>query len=230
MERDRHMRRQARTENRRSAWWSHLKAGFLLLLAWMFLVVGPEPSTAQAGASAPPALGALSPSPTSGPYLSGQFVAVSVAPNMVLKPGAHLTIEECSAASVNKTTRHYDCDTRTKQKHSFVANSDGSANYQAYPIYALPDVFTLRESHHHRPVCNLQHACVLLIGWDIDDAGHGVWTRPFFASPTAGDTGTGPGTGTPEVPYVLALPVIALGIFGGSVLLRRRRSVTRQAV
>ena len=190
--------------------------------------IGPEPSTAQAGALVPPALVTLTPNPSPGPYLSGQVVAISVAPNTVLKSGAHLTVEECSAASVGKAPRHYDCDSRTRQKHPFVANPDGSADYQGYPIYALPDVFTLHETHHHRPVCNLEHACVLLVGWDIDDVDHEAWSPPFLVSPTAGDIGAGPGTGTPEVPYVLVLPVIALGIFGGSVLLRRRRSVSRR--
>ena len=122
--------------------------------------------------------------------------------------------------------RHYDCDARTKPKHPFITSIDGSADYLGYPLYALPDVFTLHETDRHRPVCNLQHACVLLVGWDIDDGGHVVWSGPFFVSPTAGDTGSGPGTGTPEVPYVLALPVIALGIFGGFFLVRRRRSIS----
>jgi hypothetical protein len=194
----------------------------------VFLAAGIGPATPIAGAAPLGTVVTLSPNPSPSPYLSGQFVEVSVAPNGVLKPGAHLTIEECSAASVDKSPRHYDCDPRTRQKRSFVPKLDGSASYQNYPIYALPDAFTLHETHHHRPVCNLEHACVLLVGWDIDDLGHEVWSLPFFAGPTAGDTGTGPGTGTPEVPYVLALPVIALGIFGGSVLLRRRRSVSRR--
>jgi hypothetical protein len=169
----------------------------------------------------------LNPYSSTGPYFSGQLVDVDVPANSILRPGARLTIEECSAASVRRTPAHYDCDTRTRQRSRFVANPDGSADYQGYPIYALPDIFTLHETHHHRPVCNLVHACVLLVGWDIDDAHHEVWSLPFFVSPTAGDTGTDPGSGTPEVPYVLVLPIIAVAIFGGSVLLRRRRSVSR---
>jgi len=43
------------------------------------------------------------------------------------------------------------------------------------------------------------------------------------AGQTTPTCGSGPGTGTPEVPFVLALPVAALGIFGGSVALRRCR-------
>jgi len=43
------------------------------------------------------------------------------------------------------------------------------------------------------------------------------------AGQTTPTCGSGPGTGTPEVPFVLALPVAALGILGGSVAFRRRR-------
>lgn len=43
------------------------------------------------------------------------------------------------------------------------------------------------------------------------------------AGQTSPTCGSGPGTGTPEVPFVVALPVAALGIFGGSVAIRRRR-------
>jgi hypothetical protein len=225
------MSRRAVAGDLRSTWRAGkcLRVGFALMVSFGMVVAtaGFGSSTAVAGVVSPPIV-TLSPFPNPGPYLSGQLVEVSVAPNTVFRPGAHLTIEECSTASGGKTPRNYDCDRRTRQKLLFAANRDGSANYQGYPIYALPDAFTLRETHHHHPVCNLEHACVLLVGWDIDDAGHEVWSVPFFVSPTAGDTGTGPGTGTPEVPYVLALPGIALGIFGGSVLLRRRRSVSRR--
>ena len=208
---------------------THRRVGFqLLFTSGLFVAASVGPSMPVAGAAPTAAIVTLSPNSSPGPYLSGQLVEVSVAPNMILKPGAHLSIEECSAASVGRGPRHYDCDSRTRQKYPFVANPDGSADYQSYPIYALPDVFRLHETHHHRPVCNLEHACVLLVGWDIDDVGHAAWSPPFFVSPTPGDIGAGPGTGTPEVPYVLVLPVIALGIFGGSVLLRRRRSVSRR--
>ena len=215
------------TGGRRGAWRAAITHNVwlpLLLCSGVFVATGIGSQASVAGAV--PASTPITLNPNLSPFVSGQFVEVKLAPNAVLKPGAHLTIEECSAASVGETRRHFACDPRTRQTHSFEANPDGSADYQGYPIYALPDVFTLHETRHHRPVCNLEHACVLLVGWDIDDVGHEVWSIPFFASPTAGDTGTGPGTGTPEVPYVLALPVLALGILGATVLLRRRRSVS----
>ena len=43
------------------------------------------------------------------------------------------------------------------------------------------------------------------------------------AGQTTPTCGSGPGTGTPEVPFALALPVAAFAVFGGSIALRRRR-------
>ena len=37
---------------------------------------------------------------------------------------------------------------------------------------------------------------------------------------------SGPGTGTPEAPYAVALPVLALAGFGGVVVIRRRRDLS----
>jgi len=221
------MRRRKSPRGLHGGWRASAHAGSTLLLT-VIVAAGLGLSSDVAGAAPPPVIVTLNPPTSTSPYLSGQLVEVEVAANTVLRPGARLTIEECSAASVHRTPAHYDCDTRTRQKHRFVADPDGSANYQGYPIYALPDIFTLHETHHHRPVCNLVHACVLLVGWDIDDAHHEVWSLPFFVSPEAGDTGTDPGSGTPEVPYVLVLPIVAVAMFGGSVLLRRRRSVSRR--
>jgi hypothetical protein len=56
------------------------------------------------------------------------------------------------------------------------------------------------------------------------------WNTPVTFTASSSDPNgfvfsTGPGTGTPEVPYVLALPVIAVAVFGGAVVVRRRRSV-----
>jgi hypothetical protein len=55
------------------------------------------------------------------------------------------------------------------------------------------------------------------------------WNTPVTFSASSSDPNgfvfsTGPGTGAPEVPYALALPVLAVGILGGTVVIRRRRS------
>jgi len=165
-----------------------------------------------------------------GPFSSGELIDVAVAPNRSLDHGVSLSIEECSAPSNHSP--HWDpvCDPRTRQHGRVTARRDGSLLYPGYPIYALPDAPTLHESTHHRPaVCDLTHACVLVIAGgltdgdgdhDSDDAGGRVWSSPFFVD----SAGTDPPPNTPEVPYVLALPLLAAAIIGGTVLVRRRRS------
>jgi hypothetical protein len=66
---------------------------------------------------------------------------------------------------------------------------------------------------------------VLYIGNNITDftAAH-VWSEPFLVSAVAGDNPTNPGDGTPEVPLAIGLPIAAVGIFGGVMYRRRRRS------
>ena len=100
------MRRRATIGGWRGAWRvpPHPMVSFLLLFACgLLLANGVGPSMEVAGAAPPPTVVTLSPNPSPGPFLSGQLVKVGVAPNTVLRPGAHLTIEECSAASVNKS-------------------------------------------------------------------------------------------------------------------------------
>jgi MYXO-CTERM domain-containing protein len=50
------------------------------------------------------------------------------------------------------------------------------------------------------------------------------------ADAAAGNTSpsclSSPGTGTPEVPYVIALPALALAGFGGVFVIRRRRDLS----
>lgn len=52
-----------------------------------------------------------------------------------------------------------------------------------------------------------------------------VWS----AVPGDPNSGANPGTGAPEVPYAIVLPILALGIVGGTLLLRRRRSAVPAA-
>jgi hypothetical protein len=177
-----------------------------------FVATGPV-----ASASPPPAIIALV-SPSS-PYSSGQLVTVTVPPNSILKPGRRLTIEECAAPPAGRFHWQHRCDARTKQNVHVTAATDGSVTLADYPLYALPDAGTLGETWRHRPSCDLSHPCVVMVGWDFDDPGHRVWSAPFLIALPNGN----PGTGTPEVPYVLALPLIALAIFGGWTVLRRRR-------
>ncbi len=173
-----------------------------------------------------------------GPFSSGQLVEVHVAHNEFLEPGVPLTIEECTAPGPRDSTdrsglpwvddQRVHCDSRTRQHGRLVAGKDGSLDFLGYPVYSLPDALTLHESVRHQPLCDLTHACVLVISGgqgegdgdhDSDDAGRSVWSLPFLVGPAVD-----PPPSTPEVPYTLALPVLAGGIIGGSVLFRRRRS------
>jgi hypothetical protein len=170
-----------------------------------------------------------------GPFSSGQYIDVKVGPNRMLKPGRHVSIEECAAPGGAIPKSANQCDRRTIQTDRVVDGSDGSVSYQGYPIYALPDAAILGEKPWHQPACDLTHPCVLFVG-QIGHHGHDghdsfdpqVWSLPFYVNPTAGDTGANPGNGLPEVPYVLALPALAFGMFGGMVWIRRRRSAKTQ--
>jgi hypothetical protein len=184
-----------------------------------------------ASATSPKAVVSLVTDGPVGPILSGQIIDVRVAPNTILKPDRTLSIEECAAPLGIRMPLRDQCDPRTRQTDHFHARRNGTASYAGYQVFALPNNFTLDESRRHRPICDLTHPCVLVVGWgftesgqDEDDVGHYVTSLPFYVSPTPGDRGGDPGTGTPEVPYVLALPVLAAGILGGMVLVRRRRS------
>ncbi len=181
----------------------------------------PEPGTAQVSlvADAP-----------NGPFSSGQYIDLKVGPNRMLKPGRNVSIEECAAPGGAMPTSAKQCDRRTIQSDRLVAGSDGSVSYQGYPIYALPDATILGEKPWHQPACDLTHPCVLFVG----QVGYGffapqVWSLPFTVNPTPDDTGANPGNGLPEVPYTIALPVLAFGIFGGTVWIRRRRAAKTQA-
>jgi hypothetical protein len=163
-----------------------------------------------------------------GPFSSGQLITVTVGPNSILRQGKRIYIRECAAPGGNIPTSPKQCDLRTTQRLHVFAGPHGTVDYPGYPIFALPDTTTLGERATGTPVCDLTHPCVLFIGRDRTDFDQPhVWSFPFSVSPTAGDTGGDPGNGLPEVPAVLALPVLALAIFGGFVWLRRRRAAPR---
>ena len=89
------------------------------------------------------------------------------------------------------------------------------------PCSPLPDGATLHGSANHRPMCDQIHACVLLVGpadCDRNPVWLALWSRQFFVDPAS------PGTGTPEVPFALSCRLMAFAIFGGTILIRRRRS------
>ena len=146
----------------------------------------------------------------SGPLSSGQLIEVRLSPNNLFEPGTSLTIEECAAPGHQGDDRREQCDSRTRQQGHLVAGAKGTLDYPDYPVYALPDAFSLHESPNHRPVCDLTHACVLVIGLnsndhdvdgdsdgdgdhDSDGSGESVSSLPFLVGPD-------PPPSTPEVP------------------------------
>ena len=214
----------ARTQRPLRAFWSRgLTASGACLLVVTLVLLGAAP---VASAAPQPPLVTLIANAPNGTFSSGQSVEVTAPANSILKPGRSLFIEECTA-NFHKPRPHADqCDRRTVQPDLLRAGPDGSFTYTEYVIYALPDAHTLHETKHHRPICDLTHACVLIVGYDLDDPGHRIWSAPFLVNPTPGGTGINPGDGTPEVPFALALPVLAIVIIGGTLLIRRRRSAT----
>jgi hypothetical protein len=162
------------------------------------------------------------------PFQSGQQIDV-VVPGGFFPAGDGLQIVECSAPGGNIPTSTSACDGNTVNALSLEANSDGSVDYQGYtgslyPIYALPDKTTLGEGTSG-PKCNASTNCILYIGENFNNftALH-VWSQPFQIVPDAGDAAPNPGDGTPEVPLAVLLPLSAMGLLAGIVLVRRRRA------
>jgi phosphate transport system substrate-binding protein len=175
---------------------------------------GPGASAVSLGTNAP-----------NGPFSSGQTVEVKVGGNLTFTSGVGIYIEECAAPGGIAPTSSSQCDVKTYQHNPLFAGSDGSVDYLNYPIYSLPNVGTLNESAGGPPACDLSNQCMLYVGENPTNFSlpH-VWSLAFFVHPSPGDDGPNPGNGLPEVPYVLALPLLAAGAFGGTVLVRRRRA------
>ena len=165
------------------------------------------------------------------PFQSGQTVSVVVPPNADLPANIGVQIVECAAPNGVLPTQASQCDTATAQGPTVIPNADGSINFTSYPIYALPDAFSLGETPSSTPVCGntVANECVLLVTNDYTNptAPH-VFTQPFLIVPSANDLAPSPGDGTPEAPLAIGLPLGAAGIVGGAVLYRRR-SKTRAA-
>jgi MYXO-CTERM domain-containing protein len=167
------------------------------------------------------------------PFSSGQMVNVVIPANSILTPNANAVILECAdpgGTVANLPTDASACDGGTTNGPTETVNPDGSVNFQTdtgslYQLLALPDLTTLGEQANHLPVCNTTNPCVLYIGQNITDftAPH-VFTQSFLITPNGVDTGTNPGDGLPEVPYAIVLPLAAMGVLGGAVAIRRRRS------
>jgi hypothetical protein len=193
------------------------------------------------GQIVPGSLVAQAPVTAGAPFSSGQQIDIVIPANSLFVSTTSLNVVECSAPNGVIPTSPSACDGNTIQGQSLFSASDGSVDFQSdtgslYPVYATPDS-NLGDTTSG-PKCGNTAAteCILYVGDNQNDftANH-VWSSPFFVAASAGDqganpgdgTGTNPGTGTPEVPLAILLPVAAIGLLGGTVLIRRRRSVSR---
>jgi len=176
------------------------------------------------------------------PLASGQGINVVVPANDLLDQTTAVNILECAAPNGVLPTLPDECDGNTIQGPSVFPDEDGSINFQQatgtlYPVYALPDFVSLNEGAGSAVTCGDTAAteCVLYIGDDQSDFTQPhVFSQPFNVLADKGDLGTNPGdgslgipgTGTPEVPLALTLPVVALVLLGGTVMVRRRRALS----
>jgi hypothetical protein len=165
---------------------------------------------------------------TPGPFSSGQSINIVIPANSVFtSTTTDINVVECSAPGGVLPTLPSACDGNTIQGPTLTANSDGSINFSAetgslYQLFAIPDA-NLGETTG--PVCNLSTPCVLYIGQNQNDFTQPhVFSQVFTINPNGGsDSGANPGDGTPEVPMAIILPIAAMGLIGGAVLIRRRR-------
>jgi hypothetical protein len=209
--------------------------------------------TSPAGAAAPaegasgPYAVAVSPFTAGYAYSSGQKINVVVPANTLFVSTTNVNILECAAPNGVLPTLPSECDGNTIQGPTVLPNSDGSINLQTegdglYQVFALPDSISLGESASSAVDCGDTAAteCVLYIGENQGDftAPH-IFSQPFYIEANADDGGENPGDGssptvapppqTPEVPLAIILPAAALGLLGGTVLVRRRRALANSA-
>jgi hypothetical protein len=172
------------------------------------------------------------------PFSSGQNIDVVVPANSVFTSTTQdINILECSAPNGVPPTSPNSCDGNTINGPTVTVNSDGSFDFQsatgsAYQIFATPDA-QLGEGASGVPCGDTAATeCILYIGVQQSDFTQPhVWSQPFFITANADSGGenpgdgsaANPGNGTPEVPFAILLPVAAMGIIGGTVVIRRRR-------
>ncbi len=193
------------------------------------------------------------------PYTSGQNITVNVGPNSTLSTAGQLAasapaptglyyFEECedlNGTTANLPQSFSGCEAGTLDTEGGVQNTDGTYSgaveaYQDFPVYNLPDgnISPSGPTMTATPgKCGIApYYCVIGIFAANPNSGHAgfsyphLWSAPFQVGVGDGlDQGNSPGDGTPEVPLAIGLPLAALGLFGGGVLVRNRRRQRQQA-
>ncbi len=218
----------------------------LVLIASCLAAVSPggiagAKSAGPSGSQVPDSAVAIGAHATGSPFSSGQIIEVSIPANPVLPADGFATIYECAdpdgLPDNDPTSMSADqCDPLTIQGDTVHIQSDGSVDYMNYELFSLPSTDSsangLGESSESTPICDTEHECVLLISGmptfgalpSLSDqlAGPHYFSQPFEVAPDVDDTGADPGDGTPEVPFALGLPVLAFGLMGRAVFVRRR--------
>ena len=199
-----------------------------LALASPAFATGPTAGSEVAGSALP--IGTATP----GPFASGQIIQIQIPANSTLTPGAGINIVECAAPGGVAPTNPAACDGNTIEQMIF-AGTNGSVSYtnvapdHGYTVYALPDA-NLGESSTGTPVCNLTNEGACSSSVRTRTTSPSRTSSPSPSCPARGGrrrtpagTGTAPGTATPEAPFAIGLPLIAMGVLGGALFLRRRR-------
>lgn len=178
------------------------------------------------------------------PYSSDQGLDLVVQPNSVISEPTlaadglgttgHYFLAECTDAggtAANLPTAPKNCEDATIVRTPW-STTGGFSLTAADPfiVFDLPDPTTLGPPTM-TGVCDVApNECVVGI-FVVNPYNAAAFTDPhLFSAPfqvTASDgldQGDNPGDGTPEAPYAVALPLLAVGLMGGTVLVRRRRS------
>jgi LPXTG-motif cell wall-anchored protein len=142
---------------------------------------------------------AVSLSPT-GSFHNGEAISVTIGPNSLFTPNAHVNILECAdpgGTVANLPRDASTCDGNTIQGDTVLIAPNGSFSESAYTLFALPSS-TLGEQAHNQPVCNASNPCVLYVGQNQEDfTAPKVFSAPFSISPLSATTSTrAPGVGS----------------------------------
>jgi len=158
------------------------------------------------------------------PFSSGQTVKVTAPAGSGLPTGSNVTLVECAAPNGVLPTLPSQCDPGdTQSGDSINPAANGSFTYSQYQLYILPDPAFGPSAI----VCGNTAATECVVGmfdsYDDFTQPH-IFSQPFLISASAGDSGSSPGDGTPELPLAIGLPLAAAGLFAGGLAIRRRRS------
>jgi hypothetical protein len=116
---------------------------------------------------------------TAGPYRDGESIRLSVGPNHLFKPYAHVNILECAdpkGKRSNLPVNDNTCDGNTIQGNTVLIAKNGSFSEHGYVLYGLPNSASLGESPGGQPVCNQKRECVLYIG---ENQSSFTWPKMF---------------------------------------------------